>query len=69
MNRKKLTIELVAVTFLILAIVTVIPNPSAQHISHLRYYSVCSFVPFSTVTLLFLAAVSYLGLRKTTSPR
>ena len=64
MNSKKIVAALLVVTFFILGVLTVVPNPAAHHISHLGYYSVCSFAPFSTATLFALAAASYAGLKK-----
>jgi protein-S-isoprenylcysteine O-methyltransferase Ste14 len=64
MNSKKIIAALLVVIFLILGVLTVVPNPAAHHISHLGYYSVCSFAPFSTATLFIFAAVFYAGFRK-----
>ena len=64
MNSKKIVATLLVVTFLILGVLTVVPNPAAHHISHLGYYSVCSFAPFSTATLFIFAAASYASFRK-----
>jgi len=67
MNSKRTTTILFVVIFAILGVLTLVPNPAAHHISHLGYYSVCPFAPFSTATLFVLAAASYMGFRKMAS--
>ncbi len=64
MNSERIVLALIVVTLIILGVITVVPNPAAHHISHLGYYSVCPFAPFSTITLFVLAASSYAGFRK-----
>ena len=48
-----------AVVFVALAVATLLPFPSSM-ISDLGYYSLCSFAPWSTLMLLFVAGVSWL---------
>lgn len=65
MNNKKVVVAFIFLTFTILGIITLVPNSSAHNISHLGYYAVCSFAPFSTVILFILSAATYIALRKT----
>jgi hypothetical protein len=63
MKGKKIITTLIVISFLALGILTVIPNPSAHHISHLGYNAVCAFAPFSTATLIF-AMASYVVFKR-----
>jgi hypothetical protein len=62
MNTKKLLIAIFSITFVFLAVATVIPSPDAHRISSLGYKSLCSFAPISTAILFVLAApgITYL---------
>jgi hypothetical protein len=62
MNTKKLLIAIFSISFVFLAVVTVMPIPEAHRISSLGYKSLCSFAPISTTILLVLAApgITYL---------
>lgn len=60
MPRRILSFLLVAfaIVFLVLAAATLVPHKSAM-ISDLGYYAYCPLAPWSTLVLLFLAAVSW----------
>jgi hypothetical protein len=48
-----------AVVFIALAVATLLPF-SASLISDLGYYTLCPFAPWSTLMLLFLAAIFWM---------
>ncbi len=51
--------------FVVLALITLVPNPDASKPNFLGYYTHCSFVPVSTITLFILSAVfSLLGFKR-----
>jgi hypothetical protein len=60
MSRKTLSAILLvsAVVFLALALATLLPS-SAPKISDLGYSTYCPFAPWSTLTLLFFAGLSW----------
>ena len=64
MKGKKIIAVLIVAIFVTLGVITVIPNPSAHHMSHLGYNAVCAFAPFSTATLLILAVASAVVFKK-----
>jgi hypothetical protein len=60
MSRQTLSFLLlsVAIVLAILAASTLLPLPSSK-LSDLGYYALCSFAPWSTLALLFAAAVCW----------
>lgn len=51
---------IVALLFVLAAIITLVPRPSAPKKSGLGYRTVCSFAPMSTAALLVTAGVVWL---------
>lgn len=51
----------VAILFLVLAFATLVPytSGSAAMVSDLGYYTLCPFAPYSTLTLVFVAALAW----------
>ena len=63
MSPKNLSALLLAIAmlFLVLALATLLPvsSSSPAMVSDLGYYTLCPFAPYSTLTLLFVAALAW----------
>jgi hypothetical protein len=73
MSPKNLSTVLLAIAILsvVLALATLIPvsSSSPAMISDLGYYTLCPFAPYSTLTLLFVAALAWVVRRYIGSQR
>jgi len=60
MRKPKLytTFLIITIVCTLAAIITLIPSPHDAELNDLGYKSMCSFAPWSTLSCLFLAAVS-----------
>ncbi|MGD1069774.1 MAG: hypothetical protein ABSB15_06500 [Bryobacteraceae bacterium] len=57
-NRLSVLFLALSILFVALAAATLIPHSSST-VSDLGYYTFCPFAPWSTLTLLFLAAIGW----------
>ncbi len=59
MDKKHLTLRILSIICAVLGILTVVPFPSATKASILGYKSICTFMPVSTVVLLYGAYLAH----------